>query len=269
VNTRKGKCYHRGPVERKTKFETEKYWKSRKNRALQQQSRRENEVDHEDFLLPDPKLSKWDIARRNAVDNLSVDEFIKSWEAGALDKTFAKLDEFYKSWDAGGLYWASVQRDPSRPANDLDPDSMNLTEDEQLDFMNKVGHDDYEDEQGHKKYVASFQEKFAVTYTVDGKDASEEEKKEIQDALVLRLWHSGVGWCWIADDGSAPPSPHYSDSFNMSEGEEAALLRAVNGEEGDVRSEEYSDLITGLVENEVNINDPHRLMAFFGVEDSR
>ena len=59
INTRKGKRFHRH-VERKTKFATETYWKIRKNRALHQQSRAENEVDHADFLLPAPRMTKWE-----------------------------------------------------------------------------------------------------------------------------------------------------------------------------------------------------------------
>jgi hypothetical protein len=76
VNSRKGKCYHRGPVARKTKFETEKYWKSRKNRALHQLSREENEVDHEDFLVPTKRKSRWDVA--NAIRE---EESVRAWNA--------------------------------------------------------------------------------------------------------------------------------------------------------------------------------------------
>ena len=60
VNTRKGKRFHRKEVEKKDKFATEKYWKGRKNRALQQLSRKENAVDHEEFLLPEPPICRWD-----------------------------------------------------------------------------------------------------------------------------------------------------------------------------------------------------------------
>jgi len=48
----------------KMKFETENYWKGRKNRALQQLSRSDNECDHEDFLLPEKRLNRWDIHKK-------------------------------------------------------------------------------------------------------------------------------------------------------------------------------------------------------------
>ncbi len=45
----------------KDKFAEENYWKSRKNRALHQLSRADNEADHDDFLLPEKHLNRWEI----------------------------------------------------------------------------------------------------------------------------------------------------------------------------------------------------------------
>jgi hypothetical protein len=149
VNTRKAKCFHRHSVVHKPKFATEMYWKSRKNRAFQQQSRFENEVDHEDFLLPEPVVSKWDVARQNA---LRIEQ----------EKNEFAL-KMFEMWDT------------MRP-------ELILTEDEESALMQNI----------------------------DGEHQIEEY--------------------------------------------------------GDVTSEEYSDLVKGLVENYVNTNDEYSLMTFFGVE---
>jgi hypothetical protein len=79
INTRKGKRYHRGEVKRVNKFAESEYWKRRKNRALQQQSRDENEVDHDEFAVPEPRGSKWTILAEANQELLNKQDQVREW----------------------------------------------------------------------------------------------------------------------------------------------------------------------------------------------
>jgi hypothetical protein len=84
VNTRKSKRFHRKEVEKKDKFATEKYWKTRKNKELHQLSRQENEVDHEEFLLPERNVSRWDI-QKTLVKTPTLQNYVSSIQSRLSD----------------------------------------------------------------------------------------------------------------------------------------------------------------------------------------
>jgi hypothetical protein len=88
INTRKS----RRTVTAKDTFTEEKYWKSRKNRVLHQLSRSDNEADHDEFLLPEKRLTRWDI--RMLHTNAEQDK--AEWHASADKLVPAQLGA---GWD--------------------------------------------------------------------------------------------------------------------------------------------------------------------------
>ena len=68
------------PILKAKKFVKENYWKGRKNRALHQLSRAENEVDHDDFQLPEVRKTRWELHR--VMNNKREDQ--KKWHEAAF-----------------------------------------------------------------------------------------------------------------------------------------------------------------------------------------
>ena len=95
------------------KFTKENYWKGRKNRVLHQLSRANNESDHDEFLLPETRLTRWDIHRK--LNNEKVDK--ETWKKAAdkliSDPPHLEVTNPYLEWYYDPLPMPTLERCPT------------------------------------------------------------------------------------------------------------------------------------------------------------
>ena len=97
----------------KTKFSEENYWKGRKNRALHQLSRADNESDHDDFLLPEKRLNRWDIHRK--ANNEKEEALLRTKEWGeAKWSLVSDPPHLGAGWEAPKEQWVQEYRPESK-----------------------------------------------------------------------------------------------------------------------------------------------------------
>lgn len=90
------------------KFAKENYWKGRKNRALHQLSRFENEADLEDFQLPEVRKTRWDLHR--IMNNKKEDQ--KKWHE-AVFKLKTNPPHLGLGWQKEELPIPTLERYPT------------------------------------------------------------------------------------------------------------------------------------------------------------